>query len=95
VHLRLPAVKFPIRVHQCPSVVKIIFHLDSQCPTLRAMLTRIMGYLIELDDLRKHVRYPAPGDRKPEHGEKIPEPIEAPTKSQAGFVQPELILETE
>ena len=59
------------------------------------MLISIMGYLIEIDDLRKHIRYPAPGDLKPAREKKIPEPVEASTKSQAGFVQPELILETE
>ena len=43
---------------------KIIFTLDSFCPAGRATLGSIMGYLIEIDPLHSHIKWPQPESEK-------------------------------
>jgi hypothetical protein len=61
--------------------------LDSICPTKRATLGGIMGYLIKLDLLRSRITFPQPKPEAPEIEEETAETLPEAT---AVHSQPEL-----
>src|ERR1035437_10138946 len=44
---------------------RIIFWLDGICPRPSHTIAGVMAYLIEIDDLRSHIRFPIPGSDAP------------------------------
>jgi hypothetical protein len=61
--------------------------LDGICPTGRAILADVMGYLIEIDPLRSLITWPQPEPDQPEIEEETAETLPEAT---AVHSQPEL-----